>query len=105
MAVARANLGTALGAASRWQEAVPHLKVAVELAPDNPAAHVQLAVALVNAEQLDAAVPVFEKALRLDLNSAAVHDNFAQLLRALGRNREAFDHFETAADLRRAAPR
>ncbi len=105
MAVARANLGTALGAASRWREAIPHLKVAVELAPDNPSSHAQFAVALVNADQLENAVPVFENALRLDPNSAGVHDHFAQLLRALGRNREAFDHFEKAADLRRAAPR
>ncbi len=98
----RANLGTALAAQSRWREAIPQLEAAARLQPDHAPTLAQLAVALVNDEQLAAAVPVFERALRLDAKSAPLHQNFGQLLRALGRNREAFEHFERAAELQRS---
>jgi tetratricopeptide (TPR) repeat protein len=58
-------------------------------------------VALVNTERLEAAMPHFEAALRLR-PTPELHEQFAQVLRALGRNREAFEHLERAADLRRA---
>lgn len=59
--------------------------------------HAQLAVARVNAGDPQGAVPAFETALRLNPGSAEVHQNFAQLLRSLGRLREALHHFEEAA--------
>ena len=57
---------------------------------------------LVNAQELDAALPVFAQAVRLNPRAPEVHENFGRLLDALGRKREAFDELEKAADLRRA---
>ena len=99
--LARVSVATALGAKGRWSAAIPHLRAVLEREPRHPAALAQLAVALVNTGELGAAVPVFEQALQVQPASAELHNNFAQLLRALGRNREALEHFETAADLER----
>jgi Tfp pilus assembly protein PilF len=66
---------------------------------------VQLAVARVNDGQLAAAVPPFETALRLNPRAAEIHDQFGQVLSALGRRREAFEHLEEAARLRREPAR
>jgi tetratricopeptide (TPR) repeat protein len=103
-AAAHMNLGTAKLARQRWPEAIKHFEAAMRLQPASAMLHAQLAVALVNNEQLEAAVPHFEAALRLNA-TAETHDNFAQLLNALGRKREAFEHFEEAARLRREKPR
>jgi tetratricopeptide (TPR) repeat protein len=100
-AAARLNLGNALAASGRWPEAVRQFETAAKLQPDSALAHAQLAVALVNTERLEAAMPHFEAALRLR-PTPELHEQFAQVLRALGRNREAFEHLERAADLRRA---
>ncbi len=100
--LARLNLGTALSARQRWREAIPVLEAAAKLQPDDSAIHAQLGVALVNDGQLAAAVPVLTEAIRLNPRSAELHQNFAQLLRTLGRNREALEHFERAAELQRA---
>lgn len=99
--LARLSLATALGSKGRWTEAIPHLRAVLAHDPNDGRALSQLAVVLVNSEQLSEAVPVFEQALRVSPRSAELHDNFAQLLRVLGRTREAFEHFERAADLRR----
>jgi Tfp pilus assembly protein PilF len=50
-------------------------------------------------------VPHFEAALRLNPRAAEIHDNFGQVLNVLGRKREAFEHLEEAARLRRSAGR
>jgi protein O-mannosyl-transferase len=104
-ATAHANLGNAWSALRRWSKAITHLEAAVALQPDSPVTRAQLAVALVNDDQLAAAVPHFEAALRLNPGAAEVHNNFGQVLNALGRKREAFEHLEEAARLRRVAPR
>ena len=96
---ARLNLGAAAAALQRWPEAAAAFAEAVRLQPDSAQARTQLAVALVNGDRLEEAVAHFEAALRTQ-PSSAVHDQFAQVLRALGRNREAFQHFEAAARLR-----
>jgi Tfp pilus assembly protein PilF len=97
------NLGTAYLALGRWAEAIAQLQAAVRSLPESVTVQSQLAIALVNDEQLAAAVPHFEAALRLNPSAAEVHDNFGQVLNALGRKREAFEHLEEAARLRRAS--
>lgn len=104
-AAAHANLGNAYAAQQRWSRAIGHFEAVVRQQPESAMARVQLAVALVNDGQLAAAVPQFEAALRIDPQVAEVHDNFGRLLSALGRRREAFEHLEEAARLRRANSR
>lgn len=101
-AAAHMNRGNALAALGNWRAAAEAFGAAVKLQPEAPAARAQLAVALVNAEELAAAVPHFEAAIRLQ-PTAELHDQFGQVLRALGRNREALEQFERAADVRRGA--
>jgi Flp pilus assembly protein TadD len=97
---ARLNLGNALFAGQRWTAAAEHFAAAASARPDDPDLAVRLAVALVNAGRLAEAVAPFETALRLR-PSPETHEQFAQTLRALGRTRDAFEHFERAAALRR----
>lgn len=97
---ARLNLGTALFAGQRWAAAAEHFAAAASARPDDPDLAVRLAVALVNAGRLAEAVAPFETALRLR-PTPETHEQFAQTLRALGRTRDAFEHFERAAALRR----
>ncbi len=86
-ALARLNYGAALCAREDWAAAVPQLEAAIRLLPDSLPARIQLAVALVNSGQLEAALPHFEAALKLAPADAALRENYAQVLRALGRNR------------------
>ncbi len=97
---ARLNLGNALFAGQRWAAAADHFAAAVAARPDDPDLAVRLAVSLVNAGRLAEAVAPFETALRLR-PTPETHEQFAQTLRALGRTRDAFEHFERAAALRR----
>ncbi len=91
------NLGNALAALQRWSDASAAFARAVELQPRVALARVQLAIALVNSQRLAEAVPHFEAALQLEARPEW-HEQFGQVLRALGRNREAFEQFERAAD-------
>lgn len=95
-AAAHANLGSALAALGRWSDAAAAFERAVALQPESATTRGQLAVALVNAERIAAAVPHFEAAIRLQ-PTAELHNQFGQVLRALGRNREALEQFELAA--------
>ncbi len=99
---AQLNLGTAAAALQRWPRAAEAFAEAVRRQPDSLLGRTQLAVALVNSGRVAEAVPHFEAALRLG-PSAELHEQFAQVLRALGRNREALEHFEEAARRRQRA--
>jgi tetratricopeptide (TPR) repeat protein len=93
-AAARASTGD-------WRGAVEFFTRAVRLQPDAAPAQAGLAIALVNTGDLEAAVPAFQAALRADPKSAELHDNFAQVLNALGRRREALEQLGEAARLLR----
>ncbi len=83
-----------------WREAATFFARAASVTPESAAAQASLAVALVNTDRLEAAVPVFQAALRLDPKSAELHDNFGQVLNVLGRKREALEQMDEAARLR-----
>jgi protein O-mannosyl-transferase len=96
--------GRELAAGGRWADAAANARRALELEPRAVPVREALAVALTNLAQLAEAVRVLEEGVRLDPNSAALHDDLGRLLRSLGRNREALEQFELAAKLRDAAP-
>lgn len=99
---AHLNLGTALAELRRWPAAAAAFGSAVKLAPESATAQGQLAIALANAGQLEAAVPHFEAAIRSQ-PTAELHNQFAEVLRALGRNRAALEQLERAMQVPPAA--
>jgi tetratricopeptide (TPR) repeat protein len=98
--VSRVNLGSAWFSAQRWQAAVDQFSAALKLRPDDAATQLKLAVAMVNAGTMADAVPWFESYLRLNPDADEAREQFAQVLRALGRTREALAQLELAADIR-----
>ena len=73
-----------------WQDAVLHQ-------PDDPMAHYNLGVALVEeGRPPQEAMMQFEHALRLDPEHTGALDNLGMLLNRLGRPREAMTRFEEA---------
>jgi protein involved in temperature-dependent protein secretion len=62
----------------------------------------RLAVARVNAGRPADAVAAYETAVRLNPADAALREQFAQVLNALGRAAEALVQLERAAEIRRS---
>jgi tetratricopeptide (TPR) repeat protein len=62
-------------------------------------------VALANLGKFPEAIAAFQQAIRLRPGYIDAHSNLAQILRSLGRNLEAADHFDEAERLRQAASR
>jgi Flp pilus assembly protein TadD len=77
----------------------------VKLAPAEADLRGRLGIARVNAGRPAEAVGDFEEAIRLRPDVPEMHEQFAQVLRALGRNAEALARLERAAELRRPGAR
>ena len=86
------NLGTQLGRAGRYEEALPFLHRAVELDPESAKAHNQLGTAYLRLRRLDEALPNFYRAVALDPEHAYAHYNIAWILDHTGRSQEALPH-------------
>lgn len=75
-----------------WADTVAHR-------PENPRAHTNLGIALVEAGRLPEAVSQFEGSLALDPDNAPTHLNLAHTLVALGRREEAIPHYSAVLRL------
>ena len=75
-----------------WTDTVAHR-------PENPRAHTNLGIALVEAGRLPEAVSRFEDALSLDPDNAPTHLNLAHTLVALDRREEAIPHYSAVLRL------
>jgi Flp pilus assembly protein TadD len=64
-AQAHSNIGTALGALGKFDEAVRHLYEALQLKPDSPDIHYNLGTVLESSRKLDEALLHFRKAMEL----------------------------------------
>jgi Flp pilus assembly protein TadD len=84
--VAHFNLGAALQALGRPQEALPYLSEAVRIRPANATARNNLAAALFASERFDAAAREFREALALDPAYQNARYNLARTLAARGDN-------------------
>jgi tetratricopeptide (TPR) repeat protein len=80
----------------RAPDAVTHFTRAAELAPNDAAAHFNLATALSVAGQLDNAVRAYREALRLRPGYAAASNNLGSVLAAQGDVRAALVEFRAA---------
>jgi tetratricopeptide (TPR) repeat protein len=80
-------------------ESVALLRKAVAIAPDNAQAHVELGIALADAEQRGDALAEFTTAERLEPDSGAAHLNRARILDDMGSAAEAATEFSTSLRL------
>jgi protein O-mannosyl-transferase len=73
------NLGDALNKTGRAEEALPFLQKSAELLPADPIRHGNLAVGLVESDQLEAAIPEYETAISLT-SDVAMQSHFYESL-------------------------
>ena len=95
-AVTETNLGVALQAEGRLDEATGHYHRAIALSPEYPPAYNNLATALRAKGQLADAVTTYQQALRLRPEYPEAHYNLANTLMDAGKPAEAIDHFRIA---------
>jgi tetratricopeptide (TPR) repeat protein len=93
------NLGLALSALGRNEEAVEHFQAAVKLRPDDGQTHSNLGNALRALGNTDEALEHFRKAVELNPRLALAHTNLGQFLVDLGRAEEALPHCKEAVAL------
>lgn len=80
----------------RWNEAVTHLRKALDLAPDNPLTRLNLGTALYLAGEPGAALEQFQTAVRLRPDLAKAHYSMGVLMQDARRDHEAVDAFTAA---------
>ncbi|MBI3492016.1 MAG: tetratricopeptide repeat protein [Acidobacteria bacterium] len=95
-AVTENNLGTALQAEQRLDEAMAHYQRAIALRADYAPVYSNMATALRAKGRLNEAVAAYERALALQPDFPDAHYNLANALLDEGRTDEAIAHFETA---------
>jgi len=88
----RASAGDAAGAILAYREAL-------ELAPEDGAAHRALGELLSSTGDFEGAARHLARAVELEPDVAAAHYNLAVLLARLGREEEALEHYQRAAQL------
>jgi len=83
------NLGTLFADASQLDQALPNLTKAVELAPENPRVHEELAHVYEAMNNLPAAQSELEKAVALAPRASALHFKLARVYRREGLQEQA----------------
>lgn len=94
------NLGNALKALDRWQEAVASYERALALKPDLVAAHYNRALCLQEQGNLSEAVSAYGRALALKPDFAEAHGNLGNTLQAQGKLAEAVASYKRALALK-----
>ena len=97
--LAQHNLGYALAAAGKLDEAVGHYREAIRIRPDYALAHNSLGVALGTQGRIDEALQEFTESVRFDPNSANAQSNLGAMLYTKGQNVEAASHYSQALRL------
>jgi tetratricopeptide (TPR) repeat protein len=95
-ASAEANLGHALLETNRGDEAIEHLKKALELGPETAEVHDNLGVGLAQKGRIAEAVPHFERALQIAPNLAEAHYYLGMTLVMRGQGAEGLKHWRQA---------
>lgn len=98
-ALANNNLGTALAAAGRRDEALAYYQEAVRLEPGRAQYQNNLATALARAGQQDAAIAHYEAAIRIEPQFAEPYNNLGAVLLAQHRVDEAITNLSEAVRL------
>ena len=98
--MAHNNLGNALAADGRVDEAASHFEAALKLRPDYPEAESNLGDALNQLRRFSESVPHLERAVARQPNFAEAHNNLGVALMETGRGAEGMTAFATAIRLR-----
>jgi predicted O-linked N-acetylglucosamine transferase (SPINDLY family) len=98
------NLAAALGQFGRHDQAIDHVRRAIELQRDLPEAHNNLGVSLEKLGRLDEAVAAYREAIRLRPNYAECHNNLGHALLKLGFAAEAVERHRKSIALRPEHP-
>jgi tetratricopeptide (TPR) repeat protein len=93
------NLGQALVAEQKLDEAIRHYHEALRLNPRLPHVHYNLGLALMLQGRLEDARAHFERSLRMNPNFARAHYFYAKLLAEQGETARALPHFAAAIRL------
>jgi protein O-GlcNAc transferase len=94
------QLGNALAAQGRVDQAIVHYERALALMPDLAEAHNNLGIALVTQGKIDQAIAHYERALALKPDYAEAHNNLGLALVAQGKIDQAIAHYERALALK-----
>ncbi len=100
MLLAHNNLGIALAARGRIDEAMAHYQKALEIKPDYAEAHNNLGVALAGRGRIDEAIAHYRKALEIKPDYAEAHNNLGVALAGRGRIDEAMAHYQKALEIK-----
>jgi protein O-mannosyl-transferase len=101
---AQGNLGHALAAEGRLDEAITHYTEAVRIRPGYAEAHNNLGLALTRQGRIDEAIPHYTEALRLLPDYFEAHSNLGAALAGTGRYADAINHFSIAVRLQPEQP-
>ncbi|MGO9567007.1 MAG: tetratricopeptide repeat protein [Desulfomonilaceae bacterium] len=96
--VAHNGLGVALQQAGLPEQAISHLKRAVDIRPQEAKVYNDLGVALMETGNLSAGRDALNKALSIKPESAEVHYNMGLLMKKLGNVNKAKDHYLKALE-------
>ncbi|MGD0828239.1 MAG: tetratricopeptide repeat protein [Desulfobaccales bacterium] len=94
------NLGLALAAQGKMDQAMAHYAEALRLKPDYAMAHNNLGVALAGQGKMDQAMAHYAEALRLNPDDAGAHNNLGLALAAQGKMDQAMAHYAEALRLK-----
>lgn len=102
-AAATLSLGACLAATAYqlrfWQDSEALFTRAIAVTKDNAIAHINLGVALEQADHRQEALAEYKKAVEIDPNRFQGHNNYANLLAATGERQEAFNQYQEALRL------
>ena len=98
------NLGNALRAAGRLDEAMHSYRRSIALEPTNIETHANLGNELMSRGQTEEAVDCYQQALHLDAGQASLWSSLGQAFLRLARRDEALDAFRTAIKCDPTAP-
>lgn len=102
-AAATLSLGACLAATAYqlrfWQDSEALFTRAIAVTKDNAIAHINLGVALEQADHRQEALAEYKKAVEIDPNRFQGHNNYANLLAATGEREEAFNQYQEALRL------
>jgi protein O-mannosyl-transferase len=96
---AQGNLGHALAAEGRLDEAIQHYSEAVRIRPGYAEAHNNLGLALARQGRIEEAIPHYTEALRLLPDYFEAQSNLGAALAGSGRYADAITHFSIAVRL------
>jgi len=99
-AVASYNLGTALEAAARFDDAAAQYEKAIAVDPRYASAHVNLGNMRLRAGRIDDAVAEYRSAAALAPANADAHSNLGHVLASTGRPEEGIEHLRQAIQLK-----